>query len=291
MLFAKPIPFQAALDSRKVRALLPTELASRDLRLIAPELKERASFSAKVTRAEVLDEFDRLSESLVQPRRVMRDGVEVTEGLTLPYAREQMRDFLKSIGYAPEPGTEGTIQDLTSRRRLDVKLKTDVQMMQGFGYDQQGQDQAILDQWPAQELYRAVETRVKRDWIERWQRAARAAGDSSALAGLKVGRMVARKDSPIWAMLGSSALFKDGLDNPYPPFAFGSGMDVKDVDRDDAVALGTITIEAKVLPRKRELNEELKVAPDVRSERLRQALLADLGDDFEFVGGVLRRVP
>jgi hypothetical protein len=68
------------------------------------------------------------------------------------------------------------------------------------------------------------------------------------------GRMVARKDSPIWDSLGDSDLFDDGLDNPFPPFAFNSGMWTEEISRDEAVELGLIDEGDKVEPQ--ELNLE-----------------------------------
>ena len=51
--------------------------------------------------------------------------------------------------------------------------------------------------------------------------------------------MVARKDSPVWDKIGDGAGgYRDTLGNPYPPFAFNSGMDWEDVDIDTADGLG-----------------------------------------------------
>ena len=52
---------------------------------------------------------------------------------------------------------------------------------------------------------------------------------------------MALKDSPIWQALGDGAGgFRDTLLNPYPPFAYGSGMGWVAVDRDRCVTLGLI---------------------------------------------------
>jgi len=58
--------------------------------------------------------------------------------------------------------------------------------------------------------------------------------------------MVALKSSGIWQALGD---FEDGLGNPYPPFAFNSGMILQDVERDEAVKLGVIDELAVIEPR------------------------------------------
>ena len=49
--------------------------------------------------------------------------------------------------------------------------------------------------------------------------------------------MAALKSSGIWQVLGD---FPDGLGNPYPPFAFNSGMWTEEVSRDEAIQLGLI---------------------------------------------------
>ena len=53
--------------------------------------------------------------------------------------------------------------------------------------------------------------------------------------------MIALKSSPIWAALGAGAGgFRDTLGNPYPPFAYGSGLDWDDVERERCEELGLI---------------------------------------------------
>ena len=84
--------------------------------------------------------------------------------------------------------------------------------------------------------------------------------------------MIALKDDPVWEQLGSSDLFDDGLDNPYPPFAFNSGMDVQDVDRDEAIKLGLIDRDTQVVPQSRGFNQDLQASPDVRDNSLKSAL-------------------
>ncbi len=96
--------------------------------------------------------------------------------------------------------------------------------------------------------------------------------------------MIALKNDPIWSRLGSSDLFEDGLDNPYPPFAFNSGMGVRDVARDEAEQLGLLEPNQEVFPRDLSFNQELQASPDVRDDKLRAMLEATgLG---EFKDGV-----
>jgi hypothetical protein len=107
-------------------------------------------------------------------------------------------------------------------------------MATGHGQYLQSIDPDTIDMFPAWELIRVIDSRVKRDWTTRWADAAASAGDPDAQRMLDThGRMIARKDSPIW-----TALSRFG--RPHPPFDFNSGMDVEDVDRDSCVELGLI---------------------------------------------------
>src|SRR6185369_16237886 len=139
-------------------------------------------------------------------------------------------ELLDSLSYKPVPGEEGTLTDLSSDRRLNVMLDTNIEMAQGYGGWAQGQDKQILDQWPAQELIRvmnfdAVARGTARDWPGRW--------DDEGGEFFGAGRMIALKNAPIWKDISRFEL-------PYPPFDFNSGMDVQDIERDEAIALGLI---------------------------------------------------
>ena len=212
----------------------------------------------------------------------LRDGVGsiLTGKSDQATVRLGIKQFLDDLGYTPEEGKEFGLQDLGSDRRINLQIETNVQTAQGFGWFVQGNQEAVLDQWPAQELYRALVPKggveAERDWAERWEEA----------GGEFIGdRMVALKTDPVWAKLGSSALFPDGLDNPWPPFAFNSGMDVRDVDRAEAEELGLLEPSTTLLPRKVDFNADLAAAPALREKWLQDAIVdSGLGT---FVKGVL----
>ena len=101
------------------------------------------------------------------------------------------------------------------------------------------QDEYSVYAEPAWELIRFGQRRMPRDWSQRWK----AAGDSVGWEGASrdYGRMVALKASPIWQGLGDGAGgYRDTLGNPYPPFAFSSGMDWSGVRRDECIKLGLV---------------------------------------------------
>jgi hypothetical protein len=87
-------------------------------------------------------------------------------------------------------------------------------------------------------------------WAQRWYQSGGRLVDD--------GRMIARKDDPVWERIGSSEQFPDALDTPYPPFAFNSGMGIREVDREECVALGIISENEMPAFKDEKLNESLK---------------------------------
>lgn len=247
-----PTPFREALRRQDVRRVMPTNLSTADLQAMDAGILRSSFFSAKNTLVGFLDAAKAKITRFLNPEEVSRPGGEtVLEGESLATARAGLREVLQDLGYQPDPGKRGTIEDFGSTQRLELVIKTNAQVAQGYGQWKQGMDEAVLDEWPAQELFRAEERKDERDWSVRWLAAAREAGDDEALGAYgTTGRMVARKDSPVWQALGDGAggFDSDALHNPYPPFAFNSGMDVMDVTRDDAIALGLIGRDDQVVP-------------------------------------------
>lgn len=258
-----PIPFAEALARHDVRQVMPTHLSSRQLQEIDRGITKTSLFSARNLMQGYLEALKEKLRLLISPAQVSRpdratagnpDGL-TTDGRNDADLRVELRQVLKEHGYAPAPEDRGTIKDFASDQRLNLVVRTNVEIAQNYGYWQQGQDPLVLDAFPAQELYRAGDPVGKvRDWPKRWRAAAAAAGDEDALRVQdESGRMIARKDSPIWQSLGDG----DGLDpdeasdalhNPYPPFAFNSLMDIRDIGRDQALALGLIRADEQVQP-------------------------------------------
>jgi hypothetical protein len=261
--FRTPIPFAEALDSRQVRQILPTDFRTRLLSEIPAALRERAVFSAGVTNAEFLQRAE--------------DGIGALVSGTSDRATQRagLKKLLDDLGYQPVPEERDSLTDLSSDARLNLILDTNTEMAFGYGQWKQGQDPAILDLWPAQELVRIRTAKVPRDWPQRW---AEAGGEFSG------GRMIALKNDPIWMRISRFGL-------PYPPFDFNSGMDVQDIDRTEAVALGLIDRDTELLPQDRGFNDDLQASPEVRATALQDTLLATLRDEglnVEFIGGVLK---
>lgn len=263
MLLTDPQPFTEALEAREVRSLIPTELRTDLLDTLPAELRERATFSAGVQHAEVLQRVDDTVGQIL-------DGE--TDRAT---ARQTLRNTVESLGITAPEGQEGTLLDLTGDRRLNLILDVQTDMARGYGQFKQSQAPEVLDQWPAQELIRAREAREPRDWPTRW----------AAAGGTFYGeRMIALKDDPIWLRISRFGL-------PYPPFDFGSGMDLLDVERETAEAAGLLTAGDQVRPQDRDFNLDLQAKPQVRDDALKQALAESLAGIARFTAdGVLRLI-
>lgn len=207
--------FEAARQS-DARGLAVTTKSTQELRdAIAEDVRARSVFSARAANAVFVS---RIKEVVT----AVANG-EMDEAT----ARWLLLETLRATGYTPEggfpeiaPGTvppaiRGTIEDLSSKRRLDLIIRTQVDLMRGAAAKAKGSTVSALEAYPAWELVRVESREVPRDWQARWQIA------GGTLAG---GRMIALKGDPVWGELGASGNFDDALDVDYPPFAFNSGM-------------------------------------------------------------------
>lgn len=236
---------QAAIAALQKKGLLPTTLDSAQIKQIAAALRRQSVFSAETTSTYYLQQIKDTVESLINPKQVLREGETqtVTEGFNPATARASLRDVLKKLGYSAAPDIKGSIKDLSSDARLNLVVKTNRELAQGAGhFIAQNADPEVVDEYPALELVRFEDRKEHRDWEQRWRIASQVANDPKAAAALELGgRMVALKSSDIWEELGAGAGgYTDTLDNPFPPFAFNSGMWTQEVSRKEAEELGLL---------------------------------------------------
>ncbi len=189
---------------------VPTDLTSREMAELGYQIRERAFWSATVNNAKVVNAMHRACNGFAAGKLSMSD------------ARLAIQRALDSTGYKPADGTRGTIRDLSSFRRQNLILRTNLEMAQG--YVRLAEAQEDLDLYPCFELVRIRQSRVPRDWKSRW---------TAAGGKLYGGRMIAEVNSPIWTKISR-------FGQPYPPFDFNSGMGLRDVSRKEAVGLGAI---------------------------------------------------
>lgn len=208
------------------KAPLPTELDSAEIRARwSSEIRSQSIFSS--TTAEL---------SFLQPlQQTLSDYAQGT--MNLADARLQLLDALDAANYSPAADAN-TIKDLTTQLRLNMIVRTNQQVAASMAQMAVSDDPIVAEMFPAYELASGSYRKVHRaDWAVRWA----AAGKSCAWKGALQDRMIALKDSPIWAALGSGeGGFQDTLGNPYPPFAWGSSFIWMDVDRSECKNLGLV---------------------------------------------------
>lgn len=219
---------------------MPTTLDHSELQNISAAIRERSFFSARNSMGDILDTLKNAVAKIINPTQ--EPGASATSGLNVATARLGIKQALADIGYTPEAGTEGTIQDLGSDQRITLAVQTNVDMARGFGKWRSGQDQDLLDAFPAQELYRLGDRMEPRDWLSIWKEHG---------GELFSGRMIALKNAPIWTAISA-------FNTPWPPFDFNSGMWTKDIARDEAVSLGLLEDDTTIPPQDRSF--ELKIA-------------------------------
>ena len=255
MTFDTPVSFAEAVKHLAAQGLMPTGLDSAGIRQLDAELRRQSLFSAKTLSEGLLGRYRDVIGSIVDPQQVQREGETqtVTEGYNPATARAAIKEFLGREGYVPEAGTEGTIQDLGSSNRINLVVKTNVQLAHGAGrFVQQNADADVVDLWPALEFVRFEGRKEPRNWDGMnglWEQACRRAGDMDALRVFgETGRMCALKSSGVWAELGNSEYVQGGLDNPFPPFALGSGMGTEEMSREETEEVGLLDKGEKAEP-------------------------------------------
>lgn len=230
-----PMPFDAAVARFRSKNPVASPLRTREWQEMALAMKERAFFSSTVTSIQTLSQLSsKIDESLSLGSR--------EAGRAFMDRSRFIAEMRQELGAAP--GDSGQLTDLGSAKRLGLIYDFQKEDAMEYGRWAAGQDPDILDAYPCQELKRVEEREDKRDWATRWTAAGgRFHGD----------RMIARKDDPVW-----SAISRFG--RPWPPFDFGSGMGLEDVDRDEAVALGVIEEGTTVSPTLEDFNRGLEAS-------------------------------
>jgi len=198
------------IDSKQVDT---TAQSTADWDMVDAQIRERAFFMAGVSNARILQAFKDAARDVAAGK------------LTMNEARKRLRAALREAGYEPAEDERGGIHDLSSRRRMEVTLETNVALARGWMQRQQ----MLLDKsQPGLRLFRARRVRVPRNWVLRWGEAAARIGWQGVARG---GEFVALIDSPIWREISRFGV-------PYPPFDFGSQMRVKAVPYEECERLG-----------------------------------------------------
>ena len=248
-------------DIMRAKVTVPAAgMSSADWDGVDPDIRERSYWTARQGHYARVQGFRDRSQGIV-------DG-----NLSEADALREVRAMLKATGYQPEPGTEGTIQDLNSDARQRLILETNVAMVQERAYRDSMMGSLA---YPAQRLVRIRYSRQPRDWAARWREAAAAVNYEGVATD---GSHIALLTSPIWRKLSR-------FDLDYPPFDFNSGMGVDPVDYEEAQRHGLVIPEATVDDMDGEsLNASLEASIAKRDGDLQQAFVEALEDCVEVEG-------
>ncbi len=267
------------------REVFETDLSSAELRGFSRQLRERSLFSARTTSAHYLQEVGQVVDDIQSGKINMATG------------RLQLMRKLRELGYDPAigfpedmahvpPAERGSLQDLSSERRLNLMLETNLRMAANYGRMIAGNSEYERREYPAWELVRNFVRKIQRgtpdshtaSWQLRWHDA----GESVGWQGAVQSPMVGLKDSPIWLALADGAGgYIDTLGNCYPPYAFGSGMGWRAVSRAECVKRGLADrlytpapMEATFAP----AESSILAAFDALSPELQEELRRELAD-------------
>ncbi len=267
-------PLAEAVARMKRKTPVARALSSQEWSEVPRELRERAFWTANFASADLLHLMhDKLTTALELGREQVANGERYVSRSSFI---GDMKEALASAGYIPMPGEEGTIKDHSSRGRLGLIYDINTQMAAGFAGWKAGQDQGVLDAFPAQELYRQASRKIPRKWHLRWaEHGGREYG----------GRMIALKNDPIWMAISA-------FQNPYPPFDYNSGMGIRNVARSEAIRLGVMTAQQTVHREGRGFNDGLSGNVERFSPDLLKELARDFGNtvrlrdgQLEYIGG------
>ena len=157
-------------------------MSSADWDGVDPDIRERSYWTAREGCYARVQGFRDRSQGIV-------DG-----NLSEADALREVRAMLRATGYRPEPGTEGTIQDLNSDARQRLILDTNVAMVQGKAYRDSMMGSIA---YPAQRLVRERYSRQPRDWAARWRDAPRSPPESICISACP-----SRDCISAWSMAG-----------------------------------------------------------------------------------------
>lgn len=287
MLFDTPVSMTDALAYQLAKQVLPTSMSSYELESLSQEIRDRSFFSARTTYADYLTEAQRLMRQIVAPHTIVDPdtlairAAQPGETVNAALVRTKMQQFLQRLGYEPDQGEAGGLKDLSSDRRIDLIIDTQTKMSAGYGKWTADQDPDVLDLYPADEMYRQVNTGVHRAWASRWNEARAAVGQTSATAAVSddTGPFIAQKNDPIWAALSR-------FGDPFPPFDYNSGMWVRDADPDEAEALGVLA-KGQPQPQSRDFNRDVSIPTDDIDPSILSSLLSSLGSRASLSEGTL----
>lgn len=280
--FTTSQPLQEAVDSLSARTPVGSAMRSAEWGALPVELRKRSFWMATVENERILTIAQaKISQRLRLENSVLPDG---GVGATMDRSRfiAEMQDELRAVGYRPEKGKKGGLQDVSSFKRLGLVWDMQLAQAAGFASHKAATSNAdVMAAFPAWELIRGVGRENVRDWPEIW---AAAGGKFYGGAGSNgdypeaPGRMCALVTDKIWVAISQFGV-------PWPPFRWGSGMILKRLRRRIAEELQILgPDDVMEVPEAVPLNEGLKVSSHGLPQAAQDRLRSELGDYAKFDG-------
>jgi hypothetical protein len=281
-LLVKPAKFREAIAKLGKKKRIAKKLSSKQWSQVPTQLRERAFFSANVESAKFLEKAQNTLNDYMTGAREYVINPEGKKVLALKRSSRadflyEMRKLAKESGMGDllPPGTDREsrdvitkMKDIQSDARLKLIFDTQTSQAQAYGYYKQGQDPTILDEYPAQRFIRAEGRRVPR-----------------SLHRKNTNKVRRKDDQAFWLRMNSQAL--GGFGVPYGPWGFNSGMDVEDVNRDEAVKLGLIKEDEFIELPEEKFNDTLKASTEKMSPDIQKKLKKQIGNQVSFSDGVV----
>jgi hypothetical protein len=172
-------------------------------------------------------------------------------------------------GPSTAPDEDDDFENITG-----LLLETQTRLAYGLRQWRDGNNEGASMAFPAQELTCFGGGDEAAEWPQIWDEAVSQLGErSSATKARNGGRMVARKNDPVWLAISE-------FGRPYPPFKLGSDMSVMDVGYEEAVTLkvvrrneSSVAVEPRIV--------KAAALPDELSAKLRSNLRPELLNSLE----------
>jgi hypothetical protein len=245
-------------------------LRSAEWENVPAALRESAFFSARVESVRALADAQANLRKVLTMARDPNGAISMDRGKFIA----ELQKTANALGLRnPDPNKRGGLEDFGSERRLKLIFEQQIGQAQSKAYYLSGQDPDVLDGWPAQELVRLRPAAVPRNWARRWAEAGGQFFDG--------GRMIALKTDPIWSRISR-------FGRAYPPFDYGSGMGLEEIDRETAEAFGLIKPGERLTPSVKRDQEELEASVKGLPDDMRAALQAAFGNQISINGDKVR---
>lgn len=277
-------PLKEAAAAMGRRSPVGSVLSSAEWEGVAPEIRERAFFMARVESEKILHAARRrIAQRINMERDRAEDGGRVMERSRFIV---EMQALLDEMGYRPDPDHAGGLRDFSSHRRLRLVWDMNLAMAHGHAQWKGGQDEVALKTRPAQELIRVMPRREMRNWPKIWEvSGGKFYGKPGPDYPLAAGRMIALKTDPIWRAISR-------FETPWAPFDWGSGMGLRPVRRREALELGVVKPgDPPQKPLGTPFNEGARASVKGLPAASRRAIEEDLAGDVEMVGDEMRMIP